>query len=71
MMVDSHCHLDGKVFDSDRDEVIQRAIDAGVERMLAIGTGEGPPDLEAAIRLADRCGGKAGETPSFSTIWDV
>jgi len=54
MMVDSHCHLDGKVFDSDRDEVIQRAIDAGVERMLAIGTGEGPPDLEAATRLADR-----------------
>ena len=54
MMVDSHCHLDGKVFDADRDEVIERAIDAGVERMLAIGTGEGPPDLEAGIRLADR-----------------
>lgn len=54
MMVDSHCHLDGKVFDSDRDEVIQRAIDAGVERMLAIGTGDGPPDLEAATRLADK-----------------
>ena len=54
MMVDSHCHLDGKAFDSDRDEVIQRALDTGVERMLAIGTGEGPPDLEAAIRLADK-----------------
>ena len=54
MMVDSHCHLDAKVFDNDRDETIQRAIDAGVERMLAIGTGEGLPDLEAAIRLADR-----------------
>ena len=54
MMVDSHCHLDGKVFDADRDEVIQRAIDAGVERILAIGSGDGPPDLEAAIRLADK-----------------
>jgi TatD DNase family protein len=54
MMVDSHCHLDGKVFDTDRDEVIQRAIDSGIERMLAIGTGDGPPDLEPAIRLADR-----------------
>jgi TatD DNase family protein len=54
MIVDSHCHLDGKVFDSDREEVIQRAIDAGVDRMLAIGTGDGPPDLEPAIRLADR-----------------
>ena len=54
MMVDSHCHLDGKVFDADRDAVIERAVDAGVKRMLAIGTGDGPPDLEAAIRLADR-----------------
>lgn len=54
MMIDSHCHLDSKVFDSDRDEVIKRALDTGVERMLAIGTGEGPPDLEAAIRLADK-----------------
>jgi TatD DNase family protein len=54
MIVDSHCHLDGKVYTSDRDEVIQRAIDAGVTRMVAIGTGDGPPDLEAGIRLADR-----------------
>ncbi len=54
MMVDSHCHLDDKAFDLDRDEVIQRAIDAGVELMLAIGTGNGPPDLEAAVRLVDR-----------------
>ena len=51
-LVDSHCHLDDKQFDADRDEVIARAREAGVERMLAIGTGEGPPDLEAALRLA-------------------
>jgi len=54
MLVDSHCHLDGHKFDADRDEVIQRAIDAGVTRMLAIGTGDGPPDLEVAVRLAER-----------------
>jgi TatD DNase family protein len=53
-LVDSHCHLDGKTFNSDRDAAIQRAIDAGVEHMVAIGTGEGPPDLEAALRLADK-----------------
>jgi TatD DNase family protein len=51
--VDSHCHLDGKAFDADREETIARARQAGVHTMLAIGTGEGPPDLEAAIRLAD------------------
>ncbi|MFN7997479.1 MAG: TatD family hydrolase [Bryobacteraceae bacterium] len=53
-LVDSHCHLDDSQFDPDRDEVIQRALDAGVERMLAIGTGGGPPDLEAGLRLARR-----------------
>ena len=53
-LIDSHCHLDSPEFDSDRDEVIQRALDAGVERMVAIGTGSGPPNLEAAIRLAER-----------------
>ena len=51
-MIDSHCHLDDKQFDPDRDEVIARARAAGIDRMMAIGTGDGPPDLEAALRLA-------------------
>ena len=53
-LVDSHCHLDDRQFDADRDETIARAQAAGVETLLAIGTGNGPPDLEAAIRLADQ-----------------
>jgi TatD DNase family protein len=52
-LVDSHCHLDDEQFASDRDAVIERARAAGVETMLAIGTGDGPPDLEAGIRLAN------------------
>jgi TatD DNase family protein len=51
MLVDSHCHLDDPRFDADRPAVVQRALEAGVERLLAIGSG--PPDLEAAIRLAE------------------
>jgi TatD DNase family protein len=53
-LVDSHVHLDDAKFDADREETIQRALAAGVECMMAIGTGSGPPDLEAALRQADR-----------------
>jgi TatD DNase family protein len=53
-VIDSHCHLDSEKFDGDREAAIDRALAAGVERMLSIGTGDGPPDLEPAIRLADR-----------------
>ncbi|HOK46852.1 MAG TPA: TatD family hydrolase, partial [Bryobacteraceae bacterium] len=54
MLADSHCHLDDPQFDADRDAVIERARAAGVERLLAVGTGSGPPDLEAGIRIAER-----------------
>lgn len=53
-MIDSHCHLDSQQFDEDRDAVIERALAAGVETMVAIGTGDGPPDLEAGVRMADK-----------------
>ena len=53
MIVDSHCHLDDSRFDEDRDDVVHRARQAGVGRMLTIGTGNGPPDLEVAVRLAE------------------
>jgi TatD DNase family protein len=53
-LVDSHVHLDDSKFDADRDAAIERARAAGVERMMAIGTGDGPPDLEVAVRMADR-----------------
>ena len=54
MFVDSHAHLDGKQFDSDRGEVIARALEAGVRTMVAIGNGDGPPVLDAGILLADK-----------------
>jgi TatD DNase family protein len=53
-LADSHCHLDDAQFEPDLQAVIERAIAAGVRYMLAIGTGNGPPDLEAAVRLAEQ-----------------
>ncbi len=53
-MIDSHCHLDSERFVSDQAEVIERALAAGVDHMMSIGTGDGPPDIEVAVRVADR-----------------
>lgn len=53
-LVDSHVHLDDSKFDADREQTIERALAAGVECMMAIGTGGGPPDLEVAVRQAER-----------------
>jgi TatD DNase family protein len=52
-LVDSHSHLDDAQFTDDRPAVIERARQVGIKYILAIGTGDGPPDLEAAVRLAD------------------
>jgi TatD DNase family protein len=54
MFVDSHAHLDGKQFDSDRDAVIARAREAGVQTIVAIGNGDGPPQLDAGVNLAEQ-----------------
>ncbi|WP_108815795.1 TatD family hydrolase [Loktanella sp. Alg231-35] len=37
-IVDSHCHLDFPDFDAERDDVIARALEAGVSRMVTICT---------------------------------
>jgi TatD DNase family protein len=54
MFTDSHSHLDGKRYDTDRAEVIARAKAAQVTTILAIGNGDGPGTgtLDCAIKLA-------------------
>lgn len=53
-LTDSHCHLDDKKFVHDLDAVLNRAAAAGVTRMLTIGTGDGPPEIDRAVRLAEK-----------------
>jgi TatD DNase family protein len=54
MFVDSHAHLDGARFDSDREQVIARAREAGVQAIVAIGNGDGPAQVDCGIRVAEK-----------------
>ena len=65
MFIDSHAHLEGKRYDADRDEVLKRAKDAGVNAYLAIGNGDGPDTADCGIRLAETYNGK----PEYPEIW--
>jgi len=38
MLIDTHCHLDDPKFNSDRDEVIKRAADAGIGYIINVGS---------------------------------
>ena len=54
-LVDSHCHIDGEAFDADRDEVVERAREAGVAAMLTIGTGDPKSDdFRKAVAVAEK-----------------
>ncbi|MGH9928128.1 MAG: TatD family hydrolase [Pyrinomonadaceae bacterium] len=55
MFVDSHAHIDGTEFDADREQVIQRARDAGVSTILNVGTGDPHSGaFERAVELAEK-----------------
>ena len=52
MLIDSHCHLDDPRYDADREEMTQRAREAGIAHFVTIGC-----DLEtsrAAVTLAEQ-----------------
>ena len=54
MYIDSHAHIEMDRYDSDREEVIRRALDAGVEIIVNVGNGDVARDSHAdAFRIAD------------------
>jgi TatD DNase family protein len=72
VLVDTHCHLDINSFDLDRQEVVQRAREAGVERILNPGI-----DLRSsqeAVRLSEdfpEVFASAGIHPNETGAWDA
>jgi len=53
-IIDSHAHLEFSQFDADRTEMLERARQAGVATLLAIGSGTGPERLNAALPFAEQ-----------------
>jgi TatD DNase family protein len=54
IFVDSHAHLDGEQYSADREMVIARAREAGIEAIVAIGNGDGPGSMDCGIKLAEQ-----------------
>lgn len=53
-IIDSHAHLEMSQFDDDRAAMLDRARAAGIETLLAIGSGTSPAErLDAAIPFAE------------------
>ncbi len=52
MLVDSHAHLEMEDFDRDRDQVIARALEAGVKQIITVGTTL--PEAQKAVEIAKR-----------------
>jgi TatD DNase family protein len=48
--IDTHCHLDGEEFAADRDEVVARAREAGVAKVMVPGI-----DLKSCQTVMDTC----------------
>jgi TatD DNase family protein len=57
LLVDSHCHLADPAFDGDREAVVRRAREAGVERIVVVA--DGLDTAEAALALCARLDGLA------------
>ncbi|HPQ44141.1 MAG TPA: TatD family hydrolase [Syntrophales bacterium] len=51
MLIDSHAHLELSEFDDDREEVIQRAKENGVEYIVTVGIN--PEDSRQAVAIAE------------------
>lgn len=73
MFIDTHTHLFVDAFDEDRDAVVQRAIDAGVERCLLpnIDVETIPAMRELAAKYPDNCFPMMGLHPgSVGASWE-
>ncbi|HEX8845443.1 MAG TPA: TatD family hydrolase [Pyrinomonadaceae bacterium] len=74
MFVDSHAHVDGEEYEADREEVLERAREAGVRAILNVGTGDPESgSLERAVEVAEKYRGvyaAVGVHPHDARLFD-
>lgn len=51
-LIDTHCHLDSSGYQHDLDEIVERALESGVQKMLTLGVSL--ESSKAAILIANR-----------------
>jgi len=71
-LFDSHCHLDDRAFDHDIDPVLKRAAEAGVTRVLTVGTD--PQSSLKAVSIAETYPGvyaSVGVHPHNANVCDA
>jgi TatD DNase family protein len=72
VLVDTHCHLDFNSFDEDRDQIIDRAREAGIIRIL--NPGINLKSSENALKLADQYPevyAAVGVHPNDGSSWEA
>ncbi|MBM4260017.1 MAG: TatD family deoxyribonuclease [Deltaproteobacteria bacterium] len=55
MLIDSHCHIQGKEYIGEADAVIARAQNAGITNLVVVGGAGDMSSNSAAVALAQRC----------------
>ncbi len=56
-MIDTHCHIQTEEFDEDRDAVLERAAEAGVDTLIVVGGAGDLSTNDKAVRLAEEHAG--------------
>lgn len=63
MLIDTHCHINFRDFDADRETVITNAKKAGVKRFIV--PGDDASSSQSAVELAGRCPGTVFAAAGF------
>jgi TatD DNase family protein len=58
LLIDSHTHLDSPRYAEDREQMLERASQAGIEAVLSIGIGEGPAEMHQALDICRKFNGR-------------